>query len=208
MIMHYHDGKLGEAEDLIKKFHYSKRMPSNIQACITLHESGGLFGDYGPAVAACIFSIPPTRWSEDVWELSRLVRNNECDVPLTSLISKARGFLKGKIDLLVSFADYTQKHHGGIYQAASWNYSGKRERRMDGILKDGIFIPGRSCNSLWGTRSPEKLRERFDDIEPHYDEGKFIYWVAQNKAGQQKAKRLGLECLPYPKPLASKPAVC
>lgn len=192
-----------DAEFLVNRWHYSHRMPSNIQLITTWHLQGGLFGDCGKAVAGCIFSIPPTRWGEPVVELSRLVRSDDCIEPLTGLIAIAVKRLRMMgVDLVVSFADYTVGHHGGIYQAASWNYHGKRERRMDGVMLGQTFIPGKSCNNLYGTQSPQKLVERFPqwDIAPHYDEGKFLYWKALRKSGISKAKRLNLSSKDYPKP--------
>lgn len=209
-LMNYHFafGHREEAEALVMKYHYSHRVPSNIQAVGTLHVDGGLFGDLGEAIAACFFSIPPTRWSEEVWELSRLVRDEEHRPSLTSLISATVGELKRRsmIDLVISFADWTHNHHGGIYQAASWHFTGKRDRRMDAILIDGVLVPGRSANSAYGTQSPIKLREMFPgkEIEPHFDEGKYLYWKPLNKKGKQKAERLGLESLPYPKPTGAR----
>lgn len=192
-----------EIEPLVKKFHYSRRMPSNIQRCYSLRLAGGLFGHTGEVIAGVIFSIPPTRWSEEVLELSRLVRRPDCVWPLTKLIAEACFWLK-KSDhhLAVSFADWTQRHHGGVYQAAGWNYAGMRERAMDGVLIDGVFKPGRSCNSTWGTRSPEKLALMLPGrvILPHYDEGKHLYWRALTVAGKTRARRLDLQSLAYPKP--------
>jgi hypothetical protein len=68
---------------------------------------------------------------------------------------------------------------------------------------DGRFVPGRSANSRWGTRSPSRLAALGVDAEPHYDEGKFLYWKPLNRAGKAKARRLGLECQTYPKPDAN-----
>ena len=204
MNVHFRLGDRDSADWLVKQYHYSRRIPSNVQLCATWHTDGGLFGDSGPAIAAVFFSLPPTRWSEEVWELSRLVRHEgECP-PLTGLIGKAVKWCGRKgAHLLVSFADSTQAHHGGIYQAASWNFAGKRDRRMDGLIVGGAFVPGRSANSLWGTRSPSRLKERKGiEAEPHYDEGKYLYWKAVTKEGKARAARLGLEALPYPKPTA------
>ena len=201
---HFHVGLLEQAESLVAKFHYSRRSPANVQCVGTWHADGGLFGDDGPPVAACFFSIPPTRWSEDVLELSRLVRDESVRPQLTGLISLTVKWLAKTrtADLLVSFADATHGHHGGVYQAASWNYDGQRDRQMDGLIVDGVFIAGRSCNSSWGTRSPSKLRERFPDksIEPHFDQGKHLYWRSLCKAGDKKAATLGLKRAFYPKP--------
>ena len=179
-------------------------MPANIQHCYAVRRSGGLFGDFGDAIdAAAVFSIPPTRWGENVIELLRLVRRPNYNAPLTELLAfSCRWLRKAGVPLLVSFADWTQRHHGGIYQAAGWNYAGCRDRRMDGVVIDGQFWPGRSCNSRWGTRSTDKLREIMPTraIEPHYDDGKHLYWRALSVAGKTRAKRLGLQVRHYPKP--------
>jgi hypothetical protein len=78
---------------------------------------------------------------------------------------------------------------------------------MDGVLIDGIFKPGRSCNSSYGTRSPTKLKELLPShsIEPHFDEGKHLYWKPLMIAGRTRAKRLGLKSVEYPKPNATRP---
>lgn len=199
--LHLRIGRVAEADELVRRHHYSKRPPANVQIVATLHDAGGLFGDYGDAVAACYLCIPPTRWSETVLELARLVRIDR-RIVLTPLIAAACDAAKRQgHDLLVSFADRTQGHHGGIYQAASWAYAGCRACRMDGVILDGVFLPGRSCNSRWGTRIPRKLSEILGrEVQPHFDEGKHLYWRALGPRGTAKAKRLGLQSLPYPKP--------
>jgi hypothetical protein len=193
---------------LVKQFHYSRRMPGNIQHCYAIRLAGGLFGDKGEVVAGSIFSIPGTRWSEEVLELTRLVRHPDCAVPMSRLIAFSCHWLKlSKHPLVVSFADWTQNHHGGVYQAAGWYYDGCRDRAMDGVQIDGVFKPGRSCNSTWGTRSPGKLRKLLPSkqIEPHFDEGKHLYWKPLMPAGKRRAARLGLRVTPYPKPNAARP---
>lgn len=201
---HFAVGRKDEADCLVVGHHYSKRPPANVQVVGTWHEDGGLFGDRGDAVAACYFCIPPTRWSESILELARLVRHPAMQAPISRLISKTVDHVKFSraADLVVSFADWTQGHHGGVYQAAGWNYDGQRDRQMDGVLLDGAFIPGRSCNSRWGTRSPDKLRLIMPrrDVQPHYDEGKHLYWRSLNRHGAKQAERLGLKALPFPKP--------
>ncbi len=197
-----------EVWPLIRDFHYSRRMPANIQHCYAVRGAGGLFGDKGDVLAAVVFTIPPTRWSEEVIELARLIRRPDYDQPLSKLISFACGWLRKQgWALAVSFAARTQNHHGGIYQAAGWNYDGCRDRAMDGVFIDGVFKPGRSCNSTWGTRSPDKLIELLPGktIEPHYDEGKHLYWKPLRVAGNAKGRRLGLRATSYPKPNATCP---
>lgn len=165
--------------------------------------------DNGPPkvlLACCLISIPPSRWeAEDVWELSRLVRLPDYQQPLTKLISATLNHIrKGRLtDLVVSFADTEEDHHGGIYQACSWIYDGLRDPRLDGFLIDGVFSPARTCNSVYGTSSLELLQSKLPGktIEPHFDNGKHCYWKPLTKQGMQKAIRLGLRSNPYPKPM-------
>jgi hypothetical protein len=202
MNLHFHVGRIDDARDLVMRHHYSRRIPSNVQFVGTMHEAGGLFGDFGRPIAACFFSIPGARWSEDVLELTRLVRTEDATPKLTGLIAYCCAELGRRgADLLVSFADRTHGHHGGIYQAASWSYAGCRDRRMDGVVVDGTFIPGRSANSRWGTQSPSKLTAQIGrEVVGHYDEGKHLYFKTLGARGRAKASRLGLKSLPYPKP--------
>lgn len=205
--LHFRTGQYDEATDLVLREHYSRRIPSNVQFVGSLHEPGGLFGDFGQMVAAVFFSIPPTRWAEPVLELSRLVRRGDAKPPLSSLIGQACNALAKECHLVVSFADWTHGHHGGVYQACSWNYGGQRDRNIDGVILDGTFIPGRSCNSRYGTRSVEKLKAILGcqhDVQPHYDEGKHLYWRALTREGRKVADRLSLISLPYPKPERAK----
>lgn len=192
--LHFRTGRRQEAEQLVLKYHYSRRVPSGVQMIGSLHFDGGLFGGDGEMVAAAFWSSPPTRWAEPVIELSRLVRGN-LQVPLTFLISRCANELKKcGHDLLVSFADRTQGHEGIVYRAANWNYAGCRDRSNDGVLLDGVFFPGRSCNALFGTRSPNKLQQMLPTkkVQPHYDDGKHLYWLALGRRGEEKAARLGL----------------
>ena len=204
---HFHTGNQEYADQLVLTYHYSRRIPQNVLLVGSLWESGGLFGDLGRIIAACYFSIPATRWSEEVAELSRLVRCEDVHPQLSMLVSRTVKEMRRqkKADLLVSFADSTQGHHGGIYQASNWHYHGKRDARMDGLIVNGKFVTGRNCNHIWGTRSPRLLQERFPEwiIEPHCDKGKYLYWISLCRAGEEKAKRLGLESRSYPKPTIS-----
>lgn len=180
---------------MVMAYHYSRRIPSNVQLVGSLHMDGGLFGGDGEMVAACFFSIPPTRWAEPVLELSRLVRG-ERQVPLTYLIAECvKTLRKHSYDLLVSFADRTYGHEGYVYRAANWRYAGCREKRIDGVVVDGQFIGGRAVNHKYGTQSVERLRQIMPDrnILAHYDEGKHCFYLPLNKAGEKKAERLGLK---------------
>lgn len=202
---HFHTNQTNDARRLVERHHYSASLPDVCTVVGTAHDCGGLFGDFGPAFAACVFGSPPSRWSEDVVELRRLVLHPERQgFPLTQLISKTVKHIRKYTahDLLVSFADNGEGHHGGIYQASSWDYAGMRAPQMAGVCVDGTVIPRRTAYDSWGTSSPSKLLELGVGVSvtAQYDSGKHLYWKAIRRSGRHKAKRLGLGSLPYPKP--------
>jgi len=130
-----------DAIDLILKYHYSHRLPSIPMIVLTQYREE-------QAIACIVFNIPATRWSEPVLELGRLVRREETNPKpiLTKLISYGLKSCKGKgYDLVISYADSTFNHHGGIYQAASWNFHQLRKPQHDGWIIDGEFTPRRTC---------------------------------------------------------------
>lgn len=185
---------------LVEIYHYSHYLPANIQFCASE------ILDNVP-IAACFFSIPATRWKEEVLELCRLVRNENIDPKpmLTKLISQAVKQLnrEKRFNLLVSFADSTHGHHGGIYQACSWNFHTLRKPSLDGFIVNGVFVCRRTCFHRYKTSSIKLidiLKEKGIECSPHYDNGKYLYWWPLDRHGEDKATRLGLQKMPYPKP--------
>lgn len=63
-------------------------------------------------------------------ELCRVALNNHA-TPVTRILSVAFKFLRSRcpnLRLIVSFADPSQGHHGGIYQGGNWVYAGQTEQ--------------------------------------------------------------------------------
>ncbi len=184
---------------LVLNEHYSHRLPAS--SCLVVNAI-----HKNRYVATCYFSsLSMGHWKEPIIELIRLVKKEGIDLNLTQLISYGLKVLKKKqrYNLIISYADFSQNHHGGIYQAASWNYHGKRNKRLEGFLVKGEYIPTRTYNIMlikkFGTCSINKIKND-PNVKAVYGEGKFLYWKSLNKRGKQKAQRLGLESNPYPKP--------
>lgn len=186
-----------EMRPLIHDLHYSKRMPGIHVGNFALWTPGGLWGP----VAVATFSIPPSRWSEPVVEMTRLVWRENIVSQLPELVKFGCEQMKelGHF-LIIAYADQGQNERGIIYQFSDFQYNGLRKPRMDGLLINDIFVPGRSCNSQWNTQSPERLRKILPTckIEPHYDKGKHLYWLATTSEGKSRASRLGLRSLKFP----------
>lgn len=81
------------------------------------------------------------------------------EMPVSRIKAQAIKFLKAQspgLRLIVSYADPKQGHHGGIYQAGNWIYSGRSQAQSELII-NGIFTHKRSAHAKYGTASPEKI---------------------------------------------------
>jgi hypothetical protein len=77
-------------------------------------------------------------------ELTRIALNKHV-TPVSRIISIAIKFLKKnspELKLIISFADPNEGHHGGVYQATNWVYSGKSAKSfkyLDKMDENGIL---------------------------------------------------------------------
>lgn len=113
--------------------HYAKRIPS-------ISYAFGLFKD-NIMQGICTFGMPPSRplctgvcgveFAENVLELNRLCINEGLDKNVLSyFVSNCIKFLPKNL-ILISYADVSQGHHGYIYQATNWIYTGLSALRTD-----------------------------------------------------------------------------
>jgi hypothetical protein len=192
-----------EARAIVEAFHYSHQWPCMVEVIGTWHADGGLFGDSGPVVAACLFGYPISKaWNGKCYELLRLVKHPNCDTHLTGLISHTMRWthkLTG-MDLFVAYADITHGHHGGIYQAASWNYHGQTTPRDAYYIINGERVHTRTVSRRYGTRSVQQLKQRGLHIELERQTGKHLYWKSLTKSAKHRATSMGLQSNTYPKP--------
>ena len=123
-----------EAESLISKFHYHRKVRRGDSLAIGLFLKERIVGvaTYGrPVRDGIVASINKTCGTEleakQVFELTRLVLIDglpKCSA--TWFLSKSFKFIKelGKIRLLVAYSDTTQQHSGLVYRAGSWIHIG------------------------------------------------------------------------------------
>ena len=198
---------MGISEDVRRlciENHYSHRVLAQYAYVGKLHtvELGGeMLGDL---VAGVFFKSPSSTWEKQTLELSRLVRANGCSPPLTRLISLTVKKIKKdkKYSLLISYADSDQSHHGGIYQACSWNYTGARQvNKLVGYNVNGVYVPTRTMWAKYKSLNKLVLSKILDtEIEEVFGSAKHLYWKPLDKLGNEIAERANLKKLPYPKP--------
>lgn len=128
-----------EAVQYLLPRHYSGRIPT---ICFA-------YGEYttgGRLVAVCTFGIPASpflckgiagdKWRKSVLELNRLCREPDYPFILSHFVSECLKRINGNY-IIVSYSDTAMNHHGYIYQACNFYYTGSTKRRTDKYVPDG-----------------------------------------------------------------------
>lgn len=148
-------------------------------------------------VACATFSSPANRYfGPGSLELTRLVRSDACQAPLTSFLAQCVRVIRAderRFKLLVSYADSSAGHHGGIYQAfngihvaASSGHGQWKHRETGKIVSERSM----SQSALARTTEYERVRTGM----------KYLYAWPLHEGRKALLQRFGWEALPYPKP--------
>lgn len=124
------------AKYAVEHWHYSRSMPVGKTARVGVWE--------GNFVGCVIFAWGMnkdlgTPYKLSLGECAELVRvaMGKHESPVSRVIAIAIKLLRKQspgLRLLVSFADPSEGHHGGIYQAHGWVYAGKSPRSVEWVL--------------------------------------------------------------------------
>lgn len=111
-----------------ENWHYSKSTPVPPLVKIGAWENEKYIGCVIFSRGASSNLLKPYRLNAtEGCELTRVALNKH-ETPVSRILSLAIKFLKKNspsLRLIVSFADQNEGHHGGIYQATNWIYSGQ-----------------------------------------------------------------------------------
>lgn len=176
--------------------HYAHRIPH-------IMYSYGLFTDKKLS-GVCTFGIPASSFSFELQplELNRLVVND--GLPKNTLSYFVNQSLKSlpQNTIVVSYADPNQNHHGYIYQATNWIFTGKGSAEST-YKVNGEIVHRKNIYNRYGTSSVPELEKRGFKIEKIPQEGKYRYFYL---IGNHKFKKIWKAELnskygiyPYPK---------
>jgi hypothetical protein len=135
----------------------------------------------------------------EICELTRIALTKHL-TPVSKVLSIAIKFLKKtspNLKMIVSFADEGQGHHGGIYQATNWIYTGGSETHA--YLVNGVQYHPKSLHSKYGTggQSIPWLQKNIDKNAKRIISGfKHKYLMPLDDEMMVKIKSLSK---PYPK---------
>jgi hypothetical protein len=175
--------------------HYAKRLCS-------ISYSFGLF-ENNVLVGVCTFGSPPSRAlcigvcgeinSSRVNELNRLCVNDGLEKNVLSyFVGSCLKLLPSGL-IIVSYADTSQGHHGYIYQATNWVYTGlsaKRTERYD------INNPNRHSKSV-----TENKNTNYQDlaVRERPQKHRYVYFTGNKKEQKNLKNQLNYQEQPYPK---------
>lgn len=185
----------------VEHWHYSKRMPMPPLVCFGAWEDGKYVGAviFGRGANKDLF----TPYGLDVTEGAELVRValRRHVAPVSQIVAQAVRSLRRNnpgLRLLVSFADPYHGHHGGIYQALGWIYTGQcpadtRYRDTAGRVYHSRLV----SPSGWRTQYGKRTRvPRTGDLEMFKIPGKHRYVLPLDR---KIRKQLAPLARPYPR---------
>lgn len=183
------------AVDFLLPRHYSGRIPTISKAfgwykCQTYTQEN--------LVAVCTFGKPASpplcvgvcgkEYASHVYELNRLCRVEDWNQPLSQFVSACLRRLRTENWIIVSFSDTGMNHHGYIYQACNFIYTGCSKPRTDKYVPDG-----KHCRHY---KQEEQGQYRLYRTGKH----RYIYFCTFNKRLKKEWKQaLKYPVLPYPK---------
>jgi hypothetical protein len=143
------------------KWHYSKTMPQPPHIFFGAWESDKFVGVviYSPGSRPNI-GKPYGLEDNQAIELTRVALSPAHQVETSKIVAASIRQLKKvrpNLKLIVSYADPHQGHHGGIYQAMNWIYTGTTGRHCSYLAPDG---------KVWHSRyvSPTGLKKTFGEM--------------------------------------------
>jgi len=147
-------------------------------------------------VAVCTFGKPATprlcegicgkQFSHNVYELNRLVRIEDFKGQLSKFVAKCLRELKKEDWIVVSYADSGMSHHGYIYQACNFIYTGCTKQRTD------KYVEGKHARHA--IDDPNGIRQI------RTTKYRYVYFcTSDRKLKKQWEQSLNYDILPYPK---------
>jgi len=182
-----------------RTWHYSRTVPAGKLVKIGVWESGKFIGAvvFGRGANNHIGSKYGLAQTE-VCELVRVALTKH-ETPVSRIAALAVRMLRSNspgLRLIVSYADPSRGHHGGIYQAGNWTYAGPSVAQRE-LVVNGAPMHKRSAGSRWGTASPERLTAKTGlRVEYGPEQWKHTYLLPLDAGMRGKVEPLAR---PYPK---------
>ena len=182
-----------EAVAFLLPRHYSGRKPV-VSKAFGLIDDGVLQAviTYGkPASPSVCVGICGKEYSGNVYELNRMCRSEEYRKPLSHFVSVTLRMLKPLDWIVVSYSDTAMNHHGYVYQACNFLYTGTSAPHAD------KYVPEGSGHN----RHAESFDVRKDEFSVERSiKHRYVYFCTKSKRLKKEwMNSLRYPVLPYPK---------
>ena len=186
-----------QAKPWILKKHYANRLPS-ISYAFGLYRKDEIVG-------VCTFGYPPNynfnngdcvfeNYSVETFELNRLI--TEDDLPKNALsyfVSQCLKLLPSP-SCVVSYSDPNEGHHGYIYQATNWIYTGTSTPKHRYHFEDGSVFDIRR-----GIDIKQRIHGEIVEKEKLKPTHRYLYFVGNKREKKKMLDELKYDIKPYPK---------
>jgi hypothetical protein len=189
------------AKYAVEHWHYSKTLPTPPLVRVGVWEASRFIGVvlFGRGANNNI-GKPYKLEATEVCELVRVALDKH-EAPVSRIVAIAVRMIRNKqaLRLCVSYADPSEGHHGGIYQAGNWIYAGKTTPDRFYVTHSGKRVHSRMVcesgfKSVYGARrrvlTPQECRSK------HVTAGKHRYLMPLDAEMRDK---VALLAKPYPK---------
>lgn len=186
------------AKYAVMNWHYSRAMPCGKCAFYGVWEAGRfvgaiIYGYGGTPVLGRPYGLEQT----ECVELVRVALRDHA-TPVSQIVAATLRELHRTnpgLRLVVSFADPGEGHHGGIYQAGNWTYTGPMVDKQYFVVRGQVMHPRSVAGRRWRQSLPW-LRAHVDPNASTVSKpGKHRYVMPLDKAMRRKVAKLAK---PYP----------
>jgi hypothetical protein len=148
-----------------RAYHYTGCLPAGRALFYGAREDGGHRGCVVISRGACANIGRPFELRQDqIAEVTRIALRPGHLAPVSMVLAVVVRLVRKSnpgLELLVSYADQRQGHHGGVYQAAGWTYLGETAREAT-LWVQGREMHARTVSGKFGTRDLGWLRTHVD----------------------------------------------
>jgi hypothetical protein len=193
-----------QTTEWLKYKHYAKRIPP-------IEYAFGLFNETNLIQGVVTYSTPVSSNLRGIFndefklmELNRLVINEGLEKNcLSFLVSKSLKMLPAPL-VIISYADTSQNHHGYIYQATNFIYTGLSAKRTDWKVKGLEHLHGATIADLSRGKEnrAEWMREKYGDdfyLEDRPRKHRYFMFLGNKKEIKRMKEILPYKIEQYPK---------
>lgn len=179
-----------QAVDFLLPKHYSGRIPSISHAFgwVICNELVAVVTFGKPASPFLCNGICGKEYSDKVYELNRLCRVDDLELQLSSFVAGCLRRLRVYDYIIVSYSDTEMNHHGYIYQACNFIYTGVTKQRTDKYTDGNKHSRHYKNESQNGLRKVRSAKHRY------------VYFATTDKKKKKEyMEHLNYKILSYPK---------